>query len=349
MPGLHHGRASVTLEDVAREAGVHYSTVSRALDPNKAWRVNPATRTQVEKVARRLGYQRDVMASALKRGRSQFIGVVVGDLTNVNTPPVLRGIANGLELAGAMALICETQDDSDRLQRVVQQLIARRVDGLVVSAARHGDARLLRQLRRMGVPVVLAVQSVPGVRLPVCMYDDYLGGKLAAEHLLGLGHRRLAQLRGPDDISSCAQRGAGFSRAIADAGAREIPVRATAPVGSADDGRRLMRELMAQKRSLPTGLFVHHDNMALGVLQVAEEQGLQAPRDFSIVGYYDIPHAEHSSPTLTSVRVAREDLGRLAAETMLGVIASPAQLPPVRKLQPSLVVRESSGPPPTVR
>ena len=311
--------------------------------------MNGATRAQVEKVARRLGYQRDVMASGLKRGRSQFIGVVVGDLTNVNTPPVLRGIAKSLEVAGAMALICETQDDSERLQRVVQQLIARRVDGLVIGAARLRDARVLRQLRRMGVPVVLAVQSVPGVRLPVCIYDDYLGGKLAAEHLLGLGHRRVAQLRGPEDINSCAQRAAGFSRAIADAGAREIPVRATAPFGSADDGRRLMRELMAQKHPMPTGIFVHHDNMAFGVLQLAAEQGLAAPRDFSMIGYYDIPHAEHSSPALTSIRVPREDLGRVAAETMLELMASPAQRPAARKLQPSLVVRESTGAPPKVR
>jgi LacI family transcriptional regulator len=286
------------------------------------------------------------MASGLKRGRSQFIGVVVGDLTNVNTPPVLRGIANGLELAGAMALICETQDDSERLQRVARQLIARRVDGLVVTAARLGDARLLRQLRRMGVPVVLAIQSVPGVRMPVCAYDDYLGGKLAAEHLIGLGHRRLAQLRGPDDINSCAQRAAGFSRAIADAGATEVPIRATAPVGSAEDGRRLMFELMRQKRPMPTGIFVHHDAMAFGVLQLAREQGLCAPRDFSIVGYYDVPDSELSTPALTSIRVPHEDLGRAAAETMLELMGSPGQRPGVRKLQPTVVVRESTGPPP---
>lgn len=339
----------MTLEDVARQAGVHYSTVSRALDPNKAWRVNPKTRAHVEKVARRLGYQRDVMASGLKRGRSQFIGVVVGDLTNVNTPPVLRGIANGLELAGAMALICETQDDSDRLQRVIRQLTARRVDGLVVGAARLGDARLLRQLRRSGIPVVLAVQSVPGLRLPVCAYDDFLGGKLAAEHLIGLGHRRLAQLRGPEDINSCAQRAAGFSRAVADAGAREIPVRATAPVGSAEDGRRLMRDLLRQKRAMPTGIFVHHDLMAFGVIQLAAEHGLTAPRDFSIVGYYDVPHAEHSAPPLTSIRVPREELGRAAAEIMLELMASPGRQPAARRLQPSLVVRASTGPPPKVR
>jgi LacI family transcriptional regulator len=339
----------VTLEDVAREAGVHYSTVSRALDPNKAWRVNRATRAQVEKVARRLGYQRDVMASGLKRGRSQTVAVVVGDLTNPNVPEVLRGIANRLEPEGMLSLVCETEDDSGRLRRVLDQLVSRRIDGLLVIASKVGDAPVLRRMRSQGVPILLAVQNVPGVRLPVCTYDDFLGGRLAAQHLLSLGHRRLVQLRGPDDIYACAQRAAGFSRTIAEAGATEVSVRGTAPLGTADDGRRLIHELLGSKRGLPTGIFVHHDLMAFGVLSVAAERGLRAPADFSLVGYHDLPHVEHVMPPLTSVRLPREELGRVAGEMMLEVMRAPEQRPVWRKLQPTLIVRASTGPPSKVR
>jgi len=303
----------------------------------------------VQKVARRLGYQRDVIASGLKRGRSQTVAVVVGDLTNVNVPPVLRGIANALEPEGLMPLICETQDDSKRLQWIVDQLLSRHIDALLVIAARLGDAPILRRLRRQGLPVVLAVQNVPGVRLPICMYDDELGGRLAAQHLLGLGHRRLAQLRGPEDIYACAQRATGFSRAVAEAKATEIPVAGTAPVGSPDDGRRLMHDLLSRKRALPSGIFVHHDLMAFGVLAVAAEHGLATPGDLSVVGYHDLPYTEHLVPPLTSIRLPREELGRIAAEIMLQVLQSPDRPAISRKLPPTLVVRQSTGPPPTVR
>lgn len=300
-------------------------------------------------MARRLGYQRDVLASGLKRGRSQTVAVVVGDLTNMNVTPVLRGIGNALEPEGMMPLICETQDDSERLQRIVDQLISRRIDALLLIASRLGDAPVLRRLRRLGVPTVLAVQSVPGVRLPACTYDDYLGGRLAAQHLLSLGHRRLAQLRGPEDIWSCVQRAAGFSRAVAEAGATEIKVTETAPTGSPDDGRRLMRQLMNRKAAPPTGIFVHHDLMAFGVLGFAAEHGLNVPDDFSLVGYHDLPHVELVAPPLTSIRLPREELGRIAAAIMLDVLQGPDHATRSRKLEPTLVVRQSTAPPRKVR
>jgi LacI family transcriptional regulator len=298
-------------------------------------------------VAKRLGYQRDALASGLKRGRSNTVGVVVGDLTNPNVAPVLRGIANRLDPVGLMPLICETQDDSKRLEWSVNHLLGRRVDALlVIAAARLGDAPLLRRLKREGVAVVLAVQNVPGVRFPVCRYDEFAGGRLAAEHLLGLGHRRVAQLRGPEDIYSCAQRAAGFSRAVARAGGKEIFVKATAPIGSEDDGRRLMYQLLQSRHALPTAIFVHHDFMALGALAVAREHGINCPGDLSIVGYNDLPHVDQVVPPLTSIRLPREELGGIAAEMMLQALTNPDQpVPALRKLQPTLVVRESTAPP----
>ena len=340
-------RTIVTLEDVARAAGVHYSTVSRALDPAKVWRVNVTTRQRVQAVAQKMGYQPDMVASGLKRGRTNTVAVVVGDLGNPNIAPVLRGIANRLESAGLMSLISETQDDSARLARVLNHLLSRRVEAVIMTAARRRDGPKLRQLRRQGIPLVLAVQNVPGIRLPACTNDDFLGGALAAQHLLALGHRRVAQLRGPTDINSCLERARGFSKTIAAAGAVEVVVRSTAPTGSPEEGGQLMRKLLDSNGARPTGIFVHHDLMAFGALTAAEERGLTCPRDLSIVGYHDLPHVERIVPPLTSIRQQREELGRVAAELLVQMLTSPDRPAPApRKLAPELVVRRSTGPPP---
>jgi LacI family transcriptional regulator len=343
------GRRIVTLEDVARAAGVHYSTVSRALDPAKVWRVNVTTRKNVQAVARRMGYQPDLVASGLKRGRTNTVAVVVGDLGNPNIAPLLRGIADRLEPAGLMSLICETQNDPARLDWILKHLLSRRVDAIIVTAARLGDGPKLRRIRRQGVPVVLAVQTVPGVRLPAFTNDDFLGGSLAAQHLLELGHRRVAQLRGPIDIYSCFQRAQGFSTTIASAGATEVVLRSTGPMGTAEEGSRLMSQLLNSKRALPTGIFAHHDLMAFGALSAAEERGLLCPRDLSMIGYNDLPHLERVVPPLTSIRLPREELGHLAGEVTVEMLTSLDRRPSSRKLAPTLVVRQSTGPAPDFR
>ena len=343
------GRTIVTLEEVARAAGVHYSTVSRALDPANVRRVSVDTRKLVQAVAKRMGYQPDMVASGLKRGRTNTVAVVTGNLGNPNIAPVLRGIANELERAGLMSLITETQHDSARLDRILDHLMSRRVDAIIITGARTSDAPRLRRIRRQGIPLVLAVQDVPGIRLPAATNDDFMGGVLAAKHLLSLGHRRVAQLRGTTDVNSCVLRAQGFSKTIAAAGAVEVVVRTTAPTGSPEDGHLLMGKLLDRKGPRPTGIFAHHDLMAFGALTAAEERGLKSPRDLSIVGYHDLPHDDRVVPPLTSIRQPREELGRTAAEILVAMLKSPGPPPAPRRLAPELVVRQSTGPPPDIR
>jgi len=341
---LRQGRGIATLEDVARAAGVHYSTVSRAMDPNKVWRVNVITRKRVQAVAQRMGYQRDMVASGLKRGRTHTVAVVVADLGNPFIAPVLRGIANRLEAAGFMSLISETQDDSARLERILNHLLSRRVDAIILTAARLGDGPVLRRISRQGTPVVLAVRNVPGLRLPACTDDDLLGGRLAAQHLLAFAHRRVAQLRGPADVSSFVERARGFSKTVAAAGAVEVEVASTAISPTLDEGGRLMRLLLDRKRPLPTAVFAHNDLMALGALAVMRERGLNCPKDFSVIGYNDSPQVDRVMPPLTTIRQPSEELGRTAAEMTVSVLTTAARRPASRQLPPTLVVRESTAP-----
>jgi LacI family transcriptional regulator len=323
---------------------VHYSTVSRALDPETAAQVSAATRKRVQALAKRMGYQKDMVASGLKRGRTHTVAVVVADLGNPFIAPVLRGIANRLEAAGLMSLVGETQDDPTRLQRIIEHLLSRRVDAIILTAAHLGDRPLLRRLKRQGVPVVLALRNVPGIRLPACTNDEILGGTLAARHLLGLGHRRLVQLRGPLDIYSILERADGFSKAVAAAGAVEIGVpQGTAASPTAEEGSRLMHRVLDSKRPLPTAVFAHNDLMAIGALTALKERGLRCPGDISLVGYHDLPQVDRISPPLTTVRQPQEELGRTAAEMTIGLLNG-ERAPQWHRLAPTLIVRKSTAP-----
>jgi LacI family transcriptional regulator len=316
------------------------------LDEKRAARVSATTRDHVQAVARKMGYLKDEMASALKRGRSNTIAVVVGDLTNPHFGPVLRGIVAGLEPKGMMLLVCESRDDSEHLKTILDRLRGRRIDGVLIVSARRRDGPTLRRFRRQNVPLMLAVQGVEGVRLPLCAYDDALGGRLAAQHLLTLGHKRMAQLRGPMDIMSCRDRAVGFSKAVKAAGIKETVVEGDAPEGSVEDGRRLMGKLFKGRGPLPTAIFAHHDLMAIGAIGIAREHGLRVPEDLSVVGFHDFPYVEELVPALTTIRCPREELGRLTAEMVLDVLRSPNGPPLIRRVTPTLVTRQSTGPPP---
>lgn len=334
----------VTLEDVARVAGVHYSTVSRALDPAKAWRVGAATRLHVETVAREMGYRRHMGASGLKRGRTHTVGVIVADLGNPFIAPVLRGLANRLEEAGLMPLITETQDDPARLSRVLNHVVERRVDAVVVAAARLGNAPILMEIAHRNIPLLLVDRDVPQTGLPSCMHDHRQGGALAARHLLDLGHTRLAQLRGPADVSSFVDRGSGFSDAVSK-GATETKLDEAAATPSLQEGYRLFRKLLDAGHDLPTAIFAHNDLMALGALDALAEAGMRCPGDISVIGYDDVLHVDRVTPPLTTVRLHTHELGRLIGEMTVTAITSPDQPPVSLTLPPSLIVRESTAPP----
>lgn len=332
----------VRLRDVARATGVHPSTVSRALDPSKAELVSQETRERVRAAARELGYRPDIVASGLRRGRSLTVAVVVADLGNPYIGPVVRGIENGLEGCGFMALIAETQDDEQRLTRVLDHLQSRRVDAIITTAARAGSHRVLRKAAR-GIPVVLAVRTLPpSFGFPCISQDDETGGRMAAQHLIGLGHRRLAQLCGPTDVSSFVDRERGFRQAAQDHGVAVVQLSDVAAGPVLEEGRRLARLLLDQIDPLPTALFAHNDLIAMGALEVFAGRGLRCPRDVSIVGFNDSLLAAHTDPPLTTVRLPGYELGRMAAEMALSLIEEPGRPPWTLSLPPSLVVRRST-------
>jgi LacI family transcriptional regulator len=339
-----HFTRRVTLKRIAELAGVHPATVSRALDPNKSAMVSEQTRARVMEKAAELDYQPNIPARTLRDGRSATVGVVVADLENAYTARVVRGVENALEGRGIMALIAETQDDRDRMERVVRALMSRSVDAIITTGARRGSETILRKVS-FQVPVVLADRRLSAPGFPSVSPDDVLGGRLAAQHLLDLGHRRVAQLSGPEDISSFERRYKGFTVAVGDAGAELVELGETAREPSAAEGRRLMERLI-ERGDPPTGIFAHNDLMALGVLDAMVELGFRCPEEISIVGYDDLPLTAYTSPPLTTVRLPGYHLGRMAAEMAVALTEDPDHEAADLSLPPSLVIRRSTAAPP---
>jgi len=306
--------------------------------------VNRATRLRVVEAAETLGYRANLQASSLRRGRTGIVGVIVADLSNPFIGPVLRGVANALGSRNLLPIMTETRDSSDELAQVCHKLLAHRVDGVIATAGRYGDRSLLKSVAAE-VPTVLAVRQVPGSGIPTITHDDVAGGRMAAEHLISLGHTRLAQLMGPSDVWSFEGRATGFREAAVAAGVSCIDVEASVRLPNREAGIVLAHELLERDGQPPTGVFAHNDTIAIGALQVLRERGLACPADISVIGYNDVPLADQINPPLTTIRLPGYDLGRLAAELMVNRIDGVEATANAVVLASELVVRASTAPP----
>jgi|tagenome__1003787_1003787.scaffolds.fasta_scaffold20986050_3 LacI family transcriptional regulator len=344
--GEHHvpQRANPTLKDVARLAGVHPGTVSRALDPQKSSLVRSETREKVESAARTLGYRADAVARSLRRGKTTTVGVVAADLGNPFVGPLLRGLANELDHHGFMALVSETQDDRERLLASLDNFLSRKVDAIVVTAAHAGDGPLLRRVVAAGVPLVLAVRAVPGSGLPAVTTDDLAGGRLAARHLAELGHVRAAELAGPSDVQPFVDRSAGFADQAARSRMELVKVGDEAHFPTVEEGRRLMAMVLEAEQP-PTAIFAHNDSIAIGAMAALRDAGRRVPQDVSVIGYNDAPLVDHLSPPLSTIRFPGDEIGRSAAEITVALVKESRRMVASMTFPPVLVVRASTAPP----
>lgn len=332
----------VTLRDVARAAGVHYSTASRALNGEQPRRISRETAERIRRVADELGYRPDMVARGLRQGRTNTIGVIVADLGNPFLAPAIRGVENVLEPNGFMTVIAETQDDSKRFQRVLEHLASRQVDGLITTSARLGSAEMLAAFAEREAPVVLAVRGLPGSGIPTVRADDRRGGEIVAGYLVELGHRTVAQLRGPQDMQSFIDRAEGFESALEALGAEMVEVDATAVEPTYEEGQRLMGYLLAGGSTRPSAVFAHNDPMAIGALDVIERSGLRCPEDVSLIGFNDNQYVDHTCPPLTTVRIHSYEIGREAGEMALRVIRNDGERPPDVVIPVQIVPRAST-------
>jgi LacI family transcriptional regulator len=338
------GQPRTTIRDVAEAAKVHISTVSRALDPNKSSLVSPATRARIVAVAESLNYAPHLIASQLRRGRTHTVGVVIPDLGNPVYAPMTRGITQALDRDGFMPLVADTEDDLRRFVAILHHLASRRVDAIITSAAREDYRDAVLEFVGAGLPFVLAVRDLPGSGVPSVYHDDELGGRLAGEHLIRWGHVRLAQLRGPQDVSPFTARTRGFAAALTAAGLDPLDLGEPARWPTVAEGRRLMKAVIEGSGELPTAIFAQNDLLAIGALEALEAGGLHCPEDVSLIGYNDVFFAEHARTPLTTIRMSAYDIGQLAGQMAIELIEARAGAMSV-SAPPTLVARASVGPP----
>jgi LacI family transcriptional regulator len=346
-PGARQAPSSrPTIKDVAKRCGVHPSTVSRALSPATSHLVAADVAKRIRAAAVALGYQPNVTAAGLRTGRSGLIGVLAPDIADPGFPPILSGITETLDDEGYATIVVDIGPDRSRQQQLVDRLIARGVDGLVLATATLGDP-VIGHCIAASIPVVLLNRADAGRRLSAVVTDDETGMWLAVDHLGTLGHRRIGHIAGPQDVSTGVLRRAGFKTAAAAAG---VPSRSTmietTRAYTREEGRLAALRLLGRKVA-PTAIVAANDLLALGIYDALRESGLNCPRDLSVVGHNDMPYVDMLSPPLTTVRIAQRNMGNQAARLLLDEIANPAARRERIVLEPSLIVRASTAPPKT--
>ncbi len=343
----------VTLRDVARRAGVHPATASRALSPETRILVSEETARRVLAAASALGYRPNPVARSLRTRRSHSVGVLIPDLNNPLFPPIVRGLEDRLAAAGYVALIGNTDSDDQRAQMIFEQMRARHVDGLAVATA-HKDDPVLAEAARADLPVVLMNRLSEEYSFPSVSVDNERGVRMAVVHLAGLGHRRIAHIAGPQEMSTGLSRYRGFRSAMEASGLPVIPELVVfARAFTVEEGVRCCRLLLdrAAGSGRPPGctaIAAGNDMLAVGCYTALDEAGLSCPDDISVVGFNDMPFIDRLRPPLTTIRFPHYQVGTEAAQLLLDRIGGRGPVK-VLYLAPELVVRGSTASPSAAR
>lgn len=330
-----------TLQDIADAAGVHRSTASRALNPTTAHLVGADVVERIQALARDLGYRRDVLAASLRTRRSRLVGVVVPDIANPVFGPILSAIETELRSRGFSAIVANAGADPAQQIDIVEQLIARRVEGLILATVRQDDPVVTHCLRA-GVATVLVNRAEAGNRVSSVVSDDVRGMRLAVEHLAGLGHRAIGHLAGPPHLSTGALRRQGYEAAMRDAGLGAFIAVSKAAAYTREAGREAAETLLRSPGL--TAIAAANDLLALGAYLAVAGRGLRCPADISVVGHNDMPLVDMVAPPLTTVRIEHTAMGEEAARLVLRQIDGTRD-PVIRIATPTLVVRGSTAPP----
>jgi DNA-binding LacI/PurR family transcriptional regulator len=329
--------ARVTSHDVAARAGVSQATVSLVMSGNPRARVAKETRARVRRVAEELGYRPNLVARGLVRRRSFAFGVVVPDLGNPFFTDVVSGVERVAAEEGYAVLLCDAREIT--AARHLETLRSRLVDGVIIDPV---GAEALQADEELNV--VLIDENAAG--RPGVASAAAEAGRLAAEHLLGSGHRRIAFVGPAGDVYGFRRRERGFVRALREAGVELVSERFRRVAPTVAGGQAAMRALLAL-RERPTAVFCVNDLLALGALKVCLSSGVRVPEDLSLMGCDDVEMTRVVTPELTTVAIPAREMGARAARLLIRQVEGDAGSGrPARELPVRLVVRGSTGPAP---
>ena len=328
-----------TIRDVAERAGVSVATVSKVL--NGRYGVSASTFAHVQAVIDELGYQSSIVASSLRSHRTNVVGILVADLEPFSTE-LLKGAAGAVrDTAYELVVYSAGGRAADRVgweRRYLSRLGGTLIDGALLVTPTVVDAQV-------GIPVVAVDPHTGDSGVPTIASDNLHGARLATEHLIELGHRRIGFIAGRADLESARLRQEGYRMALADAGIEVDPALEGDGGFEQEPAHESARELLLGPEP-PTAIFAANDLSALGVLTAAAELGLDVPTDLSIVGFDNVPESVMAEPPLTTVDQSIQLMGRRAVEMLLGLLGG-GDVPQRITLPTRLVQRRSTAPPRT--
>jgi len=329
----------VTLEEIARASGFSVSTVSRALT-NPNYPVNEVTRKRITEVARAMGYKPNMAARSLRTDQTNTIGIIADDILSPFVPPIIRGIQDYLREHDFLSLIVNSDWDPDIEQDAINALISRPVDGIVFAESSH--LAINDNLRQSGKPYVFAHRLFGSTIANSVVPDDHYGAALAVKHLVGLGHQRIAMIKGREGWHSASRRFAGYQAELAAQNIDFDPALVQQGDWEYEGGYSAARVLFAVA-SPPTAIFAANDLMALGAICAAQDAGLRVPQDIAIVGYDNREFTRIVRPKITTVSMPVYEMGHTAAKLLLNQIRNGQEDFEEIQIKGRLFIRESCG------
>lgn len=331
----------VSAYDVAKKAGVSQSTVSRVL--NNYPFIKEKTRKKVLAAIEELGFTRDEIARGLAQKKTNTIGLIVGDIENPFFAESVGVMMKQASQLGYDVIICNTNHQDHLLEKSIQTLIGKRVDGMIIASTNKNNHRL-EELYQSRFPLVLYNASLEGMDTNYVIVDNEKGAYQATEHLIKLGHRKIAFIAGPESVYSMVQRLKGYKRALE---SFDLLYQENLVYKDEYTYEKVFNYTIKilESKNRPTSFFAISDQMALAVLDAVKSLNLEVPEDISIIGFDDINLASNSHIGLTTIAQSKEKMADLALKNLISLIQDPEQRTPIQVvLEPKLMVRKTTGP-----
>ena len=327
-----------TIKEVAKQAGVSVATVSRVLNDNPT--VGAELRAKVLEAVETLHYQRDRVARSLRVRTTQILGLIISDIQNPFFTSVVRGVEDIAHQNAYALLLCNSDEDPVKEQLYIETMLAERVAGVIIAPVRETD-NYSRTLLCAGVPVVSMDRRMCDLAVDTVVVDNVQGVCQAIHHLLGLGHRRIGLITGPEHTTTGRERLEGYKKALVEHGTEWQENLIKIGDFKLRSGYRLACELLEMDHP-PTAIFTGNNLTTLGALNAIRDMKLKVPQDVSIIGFDDMPSAPCLDPPLSVVAQPTYQLGTTAAKLLLQRLAGEREEIEEVTLQPFLIIRGSS-------
>ncbi len=338
-------KKAITIQDVARYAGVARSTVSHVM--NGSAPISQETKERVLKAIKELGYKPNALARGLRKNQTKMIGLIVPDISTEFYANIAKGVIDVAYEHDYTVVLCGTQYDLSREKMEVNTLIERRIDGMIFAGG-GGDDQYILNLTQVGIPIVLADRGIMRSTIPSVETDNITAIKKIVGYLVGRGHKRIGFVSEPLVMTNLSQRFIGFELALEENNINQelahIYIDKRLQLDKLRQAYEFMKEIFETKplNSLPTAFVTTSDLIAIGIINAVKSRGLKVPDDIAVCGFDDISIASSIDPPLTTIFQDNISMGRISAELMMENIENPRGITKRVLLDPKLVIRKSA-------